>query len=618
VLVNPNGGFDVISSGHTYAQQGSYTLSVNVVEGLGHATDDAGASVLGAGSGSLEAPVITAMADLAASTEVKGTGVAGTPVNLYDNGDSIPIATGFVGTDTTFDIFTAARLGQGTHILTATVTDGGTTSDPSTPVTDIVQNVGTATYGITTDINFTLASDEHDLTFLGTADLTGTGTGTKNVFTGNTGHNTFVGGPGDNDYFVRHSDDTITATLNTGHVNRVYASVDFTLPDNVQELVLLGSANLTGTGNSLDNVIYSNSGLDTLIGGGGNDTFVVHNSSDQVIASAGGNNAVFADVSFTLPAHVQTLVLTGSSNLTGTGNDLDDTIYSNSGVDTLIGGTGTNSFVVHNSNDVVIASPNSLKNSVFADVSFTLPANVQDLILFGSANTTGTGNDLDNAITANTGNGTLLGGGGSDKFVPGPGQNRIDGGTGTNSIDFTGKRAQYTVSGQPGGGLVIADRRDGAPDGIETVTNVQFFVFTDKTLTPSTPAVTATSLDASHGQSFAASSLFSVSDPLVDVMATYAFWDTGSGGGHFLLNGVDQGTNHEIDVTASQLQKLVYASGAGTDTLWVRVNNGFQWSAWSNAFTVSAPPDNAPVLTPNNGSILVSHNHPLRPPPCSR
>ena len=40
VLVNQNGGFEVISSGHTYAQQGTYTISVNVVEGLGHAIGD--------------------------------------------------------------------------------------------------------------------------------------------------------------------------------------------------------------------------------------------------------------------------------------------------------------------------------------------------------------------------------------------------------------------------------------------------------------------------------------------------------------------------------------------------------------------------------------------------
>ena len=474
VLLNHNGGFDIISSGHTYAQQGSYTLSVNVVEGLGHATDDAGASVLGAGSGSLEAPTITAMADLAASTEVKGTGVAGTTVKLYDNSGSTPIATGLVGTDGTFDIATAARLGQGTHILTATVTDGGTTSDPSTPVTDIVQNVGTAAYSITTDISFTLASDEHYLTFLGTADLTGTGTDTKNIFTGNTGHNTFVGGSGDNDYFVRHSDDVITATLNPGHVNRVYADVSFTLPTNVQELVLLGSGNLTGTGNSLDNVIYSNSGRDIMIGGGGNDTFIVHDRADKVIAAAdGGNNAVFADVSFALPDNIKTLVLLGSDNLTATGNNLGNTLYSNTGVDTLVGGTGTNTFVVHNSNDVVIASPDSPKNTVFADVSFTLPANVQQLVLFGAGNLTGTGNSLDNAISANSRQRCPVRQR-RERHIPArPRTKHVDGGAGIN-IDRIYRDAAPTTGRRafPAAGSQIVDKRDGSPDGTSTTSAV--------------------------------------------------------------------------------------------------------------------------------------------------
>jgi hypothetical protein len=32
-----------------------------------------------------------------------------------------------------------------------------------------------------------------------------------------------------------------------------------------------------------------------------------------------------------------------------------------------------------------------------------------------------------------------------------------------------------------------------------------------------------------------------------------------------------------------------YVSGSGADTLWVRVSEGGQWSAWSQSFTVSDP-----------------------------
>jgi hypothetical protein len=113
----------------------------------------------------------------------------------------------------------------------------------------------------------------------------------------------------------------------------------------------------------------------------------------------------------------------------------------------------------------------------------------------------------------------------------------------------------------------------------------------------SPPVVTGSNLTAAHGQSFAAASLFTGSDADADSIATYAFWNSGAGGGHFVLNGVAQGTNQEIDVTAGQLSQLSYQSGSGADTLWVKAYDGTQWSSWSSAFTVMAPIDQAPVAT---------------------
>src|SRR5207302_1760223 len=98
--------------------------------------------------------------------------------------------------------------------------------------------------------------------------------------------------------------------------------------------------------------------------------------------------------------------------------------------------------------------------------------------------------------------------------------------------------------------------------------------------------------------SFAASSLFSVSDPDGDTIASYAFWDS-SGNGRFSVNGVNQGTNQEIIVTAAQLAQTSYQSGSGADLLWVRANDGTAWSPWQS-FTVTAPADLAPVVTVSN------------------
>ena len=96
------------------------------------------------------------------------------------------------------------------------------------------------------------------------------------------------------------------------------------------------------------------------------------------------------------------------------------------------------------------------------------------------------------------------------------------------------------------------------------------------------PVVTASNVTLSTGHTtVAASSLFSVADPDGNAITTYAFEDTGSG--HFLLNGVVEPNNQEIDVSAAQLSQLTYQSLAGSvDTLEVRVNDGTLWSNWQS------------------------------------
>ena len=76
-------------------------------------------------------------------------------------------------------------------------------------------------------------------------------------------------------------------------------------------------------------------------GGLGNDVYFVDDAGDLVFEGVGaGTDAVFATVSQTLSANVDTLVLQGSANLTGTGNGLDNKLFGNAGENTLDGGLG--------------------------------------------------------------------------------------------------------------------------------------------------------------------------------------------------------------------------------------------------------------------------------------
>jgi hypothetical protein len=121
------------------------------------------------------------------------------------------------------------------------------------------------------------------------------------------------------------------------------------------------------------------------------------------------------------------------------------------------------------------------------------------------------------------------------------------------------------------------------------------------------PAVTPTSasITASRGQSFAASTLFTASDPDGDAITQYDFWDAGGGGGHVVVNGTTQRINQDIYVSASQLAQTTYTSGTGTDTLRVRATDGTEWSTWSSSFTVTAI-DKPPVVTPTSANITAT------------
>jgi Ca2+-binding RTX toxin-like protein len=116
----------------------------------------------------------------------------------------------------------------------------------------------------------------------------------------------------------------------------------------------------TITGSSVGNVLDGKGGADILAGLGGNDTYVVDNAADMVKEAAGaGNDTVLASVSYKLGAgqSIETLQTTNSAG-TGainlTGNELNQAIIGNAGMnfingdggnDTLTGEGGTDTFV---------------------------------------------------------------------------------------------------------------------------------------------------------------------------------------------------------------------------------------------------------------------------------
>ena len=114
------------------------------------------------------------------------------------------------------------------------------------------------------------------------------------------------------------------------------------------------------------------------------------------------------------------------------------------------------------------------------------------------------------------------------------------------------------------------------------------------------PVATVSNVTLANATAVGASSLVTASDPDNDTISTYAFKDTGNG--HFVLNGVSQPNNQEIDVTAAQLSQLTYQSAGGADTVQVRVYDGTLWSGWQS-FTVTGL---NPVVIQTDGTTALT------------
>src|SRR5215470_16346889 len=107
----------------------------------------------------------------------------------------------------------------------------------------------------------------------------------------------------------------------------------------------------------------------------------------------------------------------------------DDFLYGDRGADVMIGGIGDDDYYVDSPGDAVIENAGEGRDTVVSSIDYTLPANVEDLHLYGGA-ISGTGNELDNQINGNDNDNILTGRGGDDWIAGGTGADTMIGGKG--------------------------------------------------------------------------------------------------------------------------------------------------------------------------------------------
>lgn len=361
----------------------------------------------------------------------------------------------------------------------------GTAGDDLFLVDDAGDTINETLGGIDTvqsSVSWTLGANLENLTFTGFLNLRGTGNSLNNVITGNSGNNTLdglagvdtlIGGAGDDTFNVVAGEDTVIEAAGGGE-DTVVTKNSYALPDNVENLKLTPSTytRVTATGNALNNVISISGSLTSgniIDGGAGADTlictdpysalFYVDNIEDKVIT---GGGVVISTVNWTMPLGVKVLQLTGAAKdgvgnaennvLIGTGQNGvlqglggDDALYSNSsnsgtlqnvnyplswnsyGVDTLVGGTGNDSYYISaaaEATDVVVEAAGEGTDTVYISTGLSRMfsinefANVENLRLDDySANASLTGDSGANQLYGSRGNNELIGGGGDDILV---------------------------------------------------------------------------------------------------------------------------------------------------------------------------------------------------------
>lgn len=298
----------------------------------------------------------------------------------------------------------------------------------------------------------------------------------NDILDGGLGGDVLDGGNGNDIYIVDNALDTIVNETATSGFDEVDASVSINLPNEIENLVLTGTGNITGAGNSLNNILVGNDQKNILNGLGGDDD----------IYGAAGDDTLRGS--------------TGSDYLNGSGTDLFGQAVID--YDRLEGGVGDDLYAV-DSGDTVVENAGEGNDTVIANFSYVLPSNVEGLILIDQAvildpispTSTGiaaqdppvdpkfltttddgsesdtlyrqidaTGNDLDNAITGSNaknilsggeGNDVLDGAGGDDEIYGGRGNDSLSGGSGKDRIN--GNEGNDTIAGGQGNDALWGD-----------------------------------------------------------------------------------------------------------------------------------------------------------------
>lgn len=356
---------------------------------------------------------------------VLDAGISSTDLNLQRSGDDLLIA--IAGTNAELRVSSYfSQDGNSVFVVEQIVFADGTIWG----VEDVKSRINSSFSPIEADLlyinqHYTLADDELAGQLIGSAHLNLTGNNANNSLMGNDGNNLLDGGfgndlmrggLGDDTYIHSQSGDVVEELANQG-TDKVISKLSYILGANIEQLELTGNAVISGTGNTLDNVITGNSANNTLNGRDGNDTLYGGDGLDSLYGGTG------------------TDTLEG-----GAGNDFLD---GGTSADIMRGGLGDDTYVRSTPGDVIEELFNQGIDTVQTAATYSLGSNLENVLLTGNLaiNATGnvgvntlTGNSAINTLNGKSGDDYLYGGGDNDILIGELGNDYLDGGVGSDTL----------------------------------------------------------------------------------------------------------------------------------------------------------------------------------------
>ncbi|TFY98433.1 hypothetical protein EZ313_23120, partial [Ramlibacter henchirensis] len=314
--------------------------------------------------------------------------------------------------------------------------EGGTVSGVESVNANLQDGADTLSYAGSTDgvtVNLDTASASGFSSIAGVENVTGgsgndnlTGSAGANTLDGGAGNDTFSGGAGDDIVNGGEGDDTVNYSIGDG-ADAVDGGA--------------GNDTLNVTGGATDDtlaVVYSAGVLTSLQGGA-----LTGVESVNANLLNGADTLSYAGSSDNVAVNLDTLSASGFNSIGGienvTGGSGNDMLTGAAGViNTLAGGAGDDTYVVHDTGDFVsegIAAGTDEVRSLA--VSYTLnDFDVENLTFIGAGNFTGTGNNASNVITGGAGDDVLSGLGGHDTLNGGAGNDTLLGGSGNDTVNY--------------------------------------------------------------------------------------------------------------------------------------------------------------------------------------